>query len=119
MTRPRAKGLIREAGRMNNTEREYSRLLESRKCAGEVHAWWFEALNLRLGQKCFYKPDFLVQLADGTLEIHEVKGHWERESLARTKVAADKYPFTIIAVSKRLKKDGGGWQVRRFSGEVK
>jgi hypothetical protein len=104
---------------MNNTEREYSRLLESRKCAGEVHQWWFEALNLRLGAKCFYRPDFLVQLADGRLEVHEVKGHWQDDALVKIKVAADKFPFVFIAVSKRAKKRGGGWEVRRFAGDEK
>lgn len=98
------------ADRMNQTERAYSEVLEGRRLAGEITAWWFEAIKLVLGHDCVYNPDFLVQLADGSLELHEVKGFWRDDARVKVQVAARLYPFRIRAVQKLPKKSGGGWQ---------
>lgn len=101
----------RTPGEMNRTERAYSEHLENRRLAGEITAWTFDALKLRLADKTFYTPDFLVQCADLTLEIHEVKGHWEDDARVKIKVAASLFPFVFRAVTQRAKKRGGGWEV--------
>jgi hypothetical protein len=98
-----------KTGQMNKTEAEYGKLLELRKQAGEVLWYLFEGVKLRLADNTFYSPDFTVMLADGTMEIHEVKGHWEDDARVKIKVAAERFPFRFIAVKKRPKKDGGGW----------
>lgn len=94
---------------MNKTERRYSELLEQRRAAGEVIWWKFEAIALRLAeQRCAYHPDFLVMLADGTMEVHEVKGGFTREDAQiKLKVAASLYPF----VFRKCVWDKGEWTI--------
>lgn len=103
---------------MNKLERDYSQLLELRKHSGEIDWWVYDGIRLRLtaDDKAFYTPDFTVMLADGTLEIHETKGHWEQAALLRIKFAADKFPFRFIAIGKCTQKEGGGWWSRTFGG---
>lgn len=85
-------------GEMNKTEAAYNRLLETRLGVGEIRWFKFEPINIRLGAKCFYSVDFMVMLADGTIEAHEVKGHWTDDALVKFKVAAASLPFKFRAV---------------------
>ena len=72
-------------------------------------------MRLRIGQgNAFFAPDFLVQLADGTLELHEVKGFHREAGIVRLKVAADMFPFACKLVEARPKREGGGWDVREI-----
>jgi hypothetical protein len=105
------RGVRRKIGEMNKTERAYADHLERRKLASEVIWWDFDVIKLRVAPATFYTPDFLVMLADCTLEIHEVKGHWEDDARVKIKVAADKLPFRFIAI-KRGK--GGAWEREEF-----
>lgn len=101
-------------GVMNNTEKAYAAILEARKQAGEVLWYEFEGMKFRLAPKTFYTPDFNVMLADNTLEMHEVKGFWQDDARVKIKCAADKFPFPFIAVKKRAKKHGGGFEQEVF-----
>lgn len=76
-----------------------------------VIGWWFHALKLRIGKDCFYEPDFLVQLADGTLELHEVKGHLEDAAAVKMRAVVAQYPFRLLLVTRRPKAEGGGWKI--------
>lgn len=96
-------------GEMNKTEERYAGVLDVRKMAGEVLEHWFEALKLRIGDNCFYEPDFLVLMATGELEIHEVKGGWITEDgLVRFKAAQTNYPFRF----RLMQWKGGEWRER-------
>lgn len=99
-----------KAGKMNKSERLYADLLDRQKYNGTITEYWFEAVNLRIGENCFYKPDFLVMLSDGRLELHEVKGFLTDDSLVKMRAVAEKYPFPIKMI--RLVK--GEWEVREF-----
>ena len=103
-----------KTGQRNKTEAAYERLLEQRRAAGEIAWYRFEGVKLRLADNTFLTPDYAVMLADGQLEMHEVKGHWADDARAKTKIAADMYPFRFIAVRPRPKKDGGGWAIESF-----
>lgn len=103
-----------KTGQMNQTEEAYARALELRRTLGEVAWFKFEGVKLRLADNTFYSPDFAVMLANGQIEMHEVKGFWHDDARAKIKIAADMYPFRFIAVSKRAKKDGGGWAMEEF-----
>lgn len=94
------RGIHRKAGSMNSYELAYSRYLEGLKHSGSVLWFEFEPMSLKLAPSTHYRPDFLVQLSDLTLEIHEVKGHWEEKARIKIKVAADKFPFRFIAITK-------------------
>lgn len=112
--RVQARG-VKKRGVMNGTESDYAALLEIRKRAGGDIEWYaYEAITLKLGEDARYTPDFVVMRHDGTIELHETKGHWEEAALVRIKVAAALFPFRFIAQQKIPKKDGGGWRPREF-----
>jgi hypothetical protein len=113
MNRMYALGRLR-AGQMNKTEAEYGRLLELRRQAGEVLWYLFEGVKLRLADNTFYSPDFSVMLADGTLEMHEIKGFFMEDAKVKVKVAAERFPFRFFVVRKQAKKDGGGFLMEEF-----
>lgn len=108
------KGARKQPGQMNKAEAAYAAHLELRKAAGEILWYAYEPFSLRLADGAWYKPDFGVMLADGEIECHEVKGHWDTAARVRIKVAADKYPFRFVAMQRRAKKDGGGYAVEEF-----
>ena len=101
-------------GQMNKTEERYALELTVLKAGGSVHDFWFEGLKLRLADNTFYTPDFLVQRPDGSLECHEIKGHWEDDARVKIKVAATLYPFRFVALTARALKHGGGWTTEEF-----
>lgn len=107
-----AKGRMK-AGQMNKTESEYFNHLRSLKYSGQIVDFWFESIKLKVAEnRCDYTPDFLVQMPDGSLELHEVKGSpkiFQDDAKVKCKVCADKYPFKLKVVYPRPKKNGGGW----------
>jgi hypothetical protein len=52
-----------------------------------------------------------LMLADGTMELHEVKGHWTDDARVKIKVAAEMYPFQFQAI--RFV-SGKGWEREEF-----
>jgi hypothetical protein len=108
------RGKRRAPGEMNKTEAAYAAHLDGQKVLGLVECWWFETVTFKIGKDCRYTPDFLVMLADGTLEVHECKGFWADDAKVKIKVAASMFPFRFVAVKKRAKKDGGGWDQQQF-----
>lgn len=92
------RGVRRTPGVMNKLEARYSNHLENMKSLGLILDWKFDAMKLRLADKCFYTPDFFVLMADMTIEFHEVKGYWEDDAKVKIKVAAVLYPFRFFAV---------------------
>lgn len=95
---------------MNSTERAYADHLEQLKLAGEIVAFAFESVKLRLADNTFYTPDFMVLFRDGSMAFHEVKGFWEDDARVKIKVAAALYwMWDFVAVQRVAKKRGGGW----------
>ena len=87
-------------GKMNSTEAAYAKRLERLKLAGEVLWYKFEGIKLRLADNTFLTIDFPVMLADGQLQMHDVKGSksvFSDDARVKMKLAADIYPFQIIA----------------------
>ncbi|WP_314435903.1 DUF1064 domain-containing protein [Massilia timonae] len=103
-----------KTGTMNKTEAAYAATLDARRHAGEVAWFKFEGIKLRLADNTFYTPDFAVMLADGSLEMHEVKGYWQDDARAKIKIAADLYPLRFVAIMAKPKKEGGGWLTEEF-----
>lgn len=98
-------------GQMNKTENEYSLHLEFLKGAGKILSWDFERVRLVLAPGVSYTPDFMVLMADRTIEMHEVKGHWTDDAKAKIRIASNLFPFRFVSVHKRAKRDGGGWEL--------
>ena len=87
--------------RLNKTEAEYAGMLDARQRAGEVAWYRFEAIKIRLADNTFYTPDFLVLLADMSLEIHEVKGAFVMDDAkVKLKLAAETCPFGVVLAQK-------------------
>lgn len=102
-----AKGVPRpQRGTMNKTEAKYAACLEEQKQRGAILWYAFESVTLRLAKRTSYTPDFIVMLADGTLEAHEVKGFWQDDARVKIKVAAAMFPMHFRAI-KAAK--GGMW----------
>ena len=95
---------------MNKLEAAYAIKLETDRSMGVIQWFSFDAIKLRLADATFYTPDFLVMAADGTLEVREVKGFWEDDARVKIKVAADKFPFRFVAVT-RVR---GEWKYENF-----
>lgn len=117
----KAKG-VHKAGVMNKTESLYAFVLESMKQTGEVKRYWYEGVKLRLADKTSFTADFLVEMPDGQLELHEVKPRSGKKYFAhedakvKIKVAAEMYPcfrFKIVWPRK-----GGGWEQHILPGKA-
>jgi hypothetical protein len=50
-------------------------------------------------------------LADGSIELHEVKGFFEDDAKVKVKVAASMFPFVFRLVRAKAKRDGGGFEI--------
>lgn len=103
-----------KVGTMNKTEAAYAATLDARRYSGEVAWFKFEGVKLRLADNTFYTPDFAVMLANGALEMHEVKGFWQDDARVKIKIAADLYPICFVAVRAKTKKEGGSWEFEKF-----
>ena len=92
--------------RMNKTEKRFAQeWLEP-----SYHELWrFESIKLRLADRTWYTPDFVVYTPN--VEFYEVKGFWRDDARVKIKVAAEQYPeFQFFGVS--LVK--GRWEVEEF-----
>jgi len=85
--------------RMNKQEAQYAQYLELLRKSLQIIHWSYESIKLRLADRTWYTPDFLVINAR-----------------VKIKVAAEQYPmFRFKAVKPRAKKRGGGYDVEEFS----
>jgi hypothetical protein len=83
---------------MNKTEKARAIELEALKRNGEIVAWHYEKITLKLADDTRYTPDFFVVLNDGAVHLEEVKGHWRDDAKVKIKVAAAQFPyFTFIS----------------------
>lgn len=108
------------ARQMNKTEGRHAWNLEALlRCEPREIAWYgFEVIKLFIGmtpegRQMWYTPDFLVQLPDGTLEIHEVKGGYVTEdSYVKLTAAARMFPqfrFVLFRLTK------AGWERKEIA----
>lgn len=91
-TAPAPKQPRHVTGMMNKTEARFAFRLKLMQLAGEVDAFYFEAVKLRLADRTWYTPDFLVVIS-GRMIICEVKGGFIRpDSVTKFKIAAEMFP---------------------------
>jgi hypothetical protein len=92
---------------MNAGETRYAQHLDLRILAGDVKRYWFEGMTFRLAKRTSYRTDFLVLMADGSLECREVKGakrkrngkttFWaEEDAKLKIKVAAEMFGAAFV-----------------------
>lgn len=98
-------------GYRSKLERAYAAQLEDQRQNGVIRWWGYEPMRFRLADGAYYKPDFAMMTLAGALELHETKGFWREASRVRIKVAAERFPWRFIAVT-RWK---GNWQFETFA----
>lgn len=113
------RGVRPDNTQMNRLEREYSEHLERRKQAGEIYDWKFHAVTLKIADppnaKCAtWSPDFAVWTNEMVLEFHDTKGFMEDHAQVRIKVAASQFPHPVFIVTKKAKKNGGGFEIKEL-----
>ena len=97
----------------NKLEARYDDRLAFSKREGLIREYWFEVVKFRLGDRCWYTPDFLIELPDRSKIVHECKGTFIREdSWIKLKVAAEHAPFPFYLAQWT----GRGWEVTRIGG---
>lgn len=96
-----------QRGTMNRLEAKYAEYLRICELTGVIaKALPFESIKLRLADNTTLTVDFPVMLADGTLEMRDVKGfkkkangepgYWiEDDANVKLKVAAEIFPFVF------------------------
>jgi len=106
-----------KSGERNKTEAAYEAHLEQLKREGVIQWYAFEGMTFKLAKDTRYTPDFIVLLANGEMECHEVKGAkilFQSDAKVKIKIAAEMFPFRFIAIYAKAKKDGGGWEIQEF-----
>lgn len=112
-----------QPGVMNNLEAEYATMLEVQKRQGLIFWYGFEAITLKIGERCKYTPDFALVTHDGDLRFIEIKGtkakrsgngktyYAKDDSIVKIKTAAAQFPCFHF----ELKWKDGSWQTRIIS----
>lgn len=110
-------GLVRpyrarhEPGRMNSLEKQFrDEIVHPGIMSGNIISAHFEGMKLRIGEKCFYTPDWLLVWSDH-IELAECKGHWEDDARVKIKAVADKFPCFKFTAWQRKK---GVWSMEDF-----
>lgn len=104
-------------GKMNGLEARYAAHLDELQDIGAILIYRFETVKLRLADKTFLTVDFWVVKHDGSVELHEVKGHWEDDARVKIKVAAEmfhEFRFFGVTWNRRF-----GWTYEYLGDEVK
>lgn len=111
--RKRSRARVRHVtGRMNRLEARYAGHLDEQVALGEIDSWAFEPEKFRLGEKCYYTPDFRVVDSDGFVSFRDTKGgrEWEDARIkAKTAATIHPYPFAFVTQAK-----DGGWDLEWF-----
>jgi len=95
---------------MNKTERAYADYLYTQQLAKLIIAYHYEPIKLKLADRTYYTPDFLV-ITPHQFEFHEVKGFMRDDANVKLKVAANKYPWFSF---KLVKRQGKQWIIREL-----
>ena len=107
------KSKLPPGSRMSKPEKLMGVFLLGRKAAGVILDCKYEAINLRLAEKCWYKPDWCLWLPDRSLVFVECKGGyiWD-DAVVKYKAAAESWPCPFF----RAKYMQNKWTIRQLPG---
>jgi hypothetical protein len=108
---------------MNKAEEKYAAVLEAQKLAGDIDAYVYEGIKLKLADNTYYSPDFVVVTPEYVTLI-ELKArwrkrdgtsvtHWEDDARVKYKVAAEQFWWFRFAVVYYDK--AHGWKMEYFN----
>lgn len=107
MIKPFAKAGKLPPGVMNKTEAKYAFVLEALKRNGQISEYYFEAIKFRLGDNCYYTPDFMIIDNQGVVSFDEIKGGFIMEDSAiKWKMAVEKYQYFHFRMLQYKAKEG-------------
>lgn len=106
-----AKPEVKASPYRSKLEASFAQHLDALQHGGAIKAWRYEPMRLILAPKTSYCPDFLVEQADGSIVLIEVKGYWREDAKIKIKVAARMFPWWDFYVYSRPK--GGDWREER------
>jgi hypothetical protein len=93
---------------MNRWEELFGDELELRKSIGVIEWYDYEPMRLKLAafsangkpRTIWYTPDFVSRDRTGAVVCWEVKGFWREAARVRIKLAASRFPFQFMAVTR-------------------
>ena len=95
--------------KMNATERGFSINLEAQRRTGDIDDYKFESVKLRISDRCFYTPDFVVERTHQRPLIIEIKGPFIREdALIKFKAAKELHHWADFEMHQRS--TDGSWK---------
>jgi hypothetical protein len=98
----------RKGHQPNKTESAFFQLLEARRRRGEFQSVTFEGAKLRLGENCFYAPDFMAVDNTGLVTFFETKGaHTWEDSIIKFKAAKEIHSWAMFELWQRK---AGEWR---------
>lgn len=100
-------GVFRDK-KMNKLESAWAKELDQQLSDGKILWYKFEGIALRLADRTFYHPDFIVMENNGVIRIDETKGFMRDDANVKLKVAASLFPF----VFRLIRKKGKVWDIR-------
>lgn len=100
-----------DAYRSKTEGRFVQELVRPALASGEIRAWGYEPIRLRIAPGLHYTPDVVAVLLDGELELWEAKGgyQWSQDRV-RIKAAAGAWPELHIRI---WQWKGGNWSMER------
>lgn len=101
----------RPSGFDSKLEEDYDVILHGGLLSGELKAYTYGSVKLRLAKKTWLTPDFFLQYADGRLAFHETKGYMRDDAAVKLKVAADRFPWAEFWLVTR---EAGIWQWKQI-----
>lgn len=90
-------------GRVSKTQARYAALLDQLVAAGQLAWVLHDRVSFALdahpsGRRVHYRPDAVVGRLDGTVELHEVKGHMEEDARVKLRWCASVLPQFALRV---------------------
>ena len=98
-------------GGMNKTETAYAAQLDFQKHRGEIEAYWYEGIKLKVNTACFYTPDFMVVTPE-EIQMHEVKGQRREAGMVRLRTAAHQHRWARFFL---VTKTRGNWVIEEVA----
>ncbi len=92
---------------MNKVESEFSLILEARRIANEITQWRFESVKLRLGNGCWYVPDFFIERLGLRPLFIEIKGFMRDDARVKFLAAQELHRWAMFEMWSKSK---NGWK---------
>ncbi len=93
-------------GKMNKTEAEFAMILEARANHNEIKQAKFEQIKIRIGEGCWYIPDFFVERHVGKPLFIEIKGFLRDDARVKFLAAKELHTWADFEMWRKTK---NGW----------